>query len=67
MYQPLLYDEMNFGKNIKLEVILGTPDDSDSGCFVEVGLKYPGNIKEKNMYFPFCRENKFSPENKFSD
>ena len=32
----------------KLEEILDTPDNSDIGYFVEVDLRYPDNIKEKN-------------------
>ena len=31
MSQPLLYDEIKFDKNVKLEDILKTPDDSDTG------------------------------------
>ena len=34
--QPLPYDEIKFDKNVKLEDILNTPDDSDIGYFVEV-------------------------------
>ena len=66
MYQPILYDDNNFDKTFKLEDLFRAPDDSDSGYSVKVDLNYPGNIKEKNMYFPFCPENKFSPEDKFS-
>ena len=48
----------------KLEEILNTPDDSDNGYFVEVDLRYPDNIKEKTMNFPFCPENKVIRKNK---
>ena len=36
MSQSLPYDEIKFDKNVKLEDILNTPDDSDNGYFVEV-------------------------------
>ena len=58
MSQPLPYDEIKFDQNIKLEDILNTPDDSDIGYFVQVDLKYPDNIKQKTIYFPFAPENK---------
>ena len=31
MSQPIPYDEIKFDKNVKLEDILNTPDDSDTG------------------------------------
>ena len=34
-----------------LEEILYTPDDIGIGCFLEVDLKYPDKIKEKNKEF----------------
>ena len=67
MSQYLPYDDIKFDNNVKLEDILNTPDDSEIGYFVEVDLKYPDNIKEKTKHFPFCPENKFSPQDKFSD
>ena len=39
MSQPLPYDEIKFNKNVKLEDILKTPDDSDLGYFIEVDLR----------------------------
>ena len=36
------------------------------GYFVEYDLIYPDNIKEKTEYFPFCPENKFSPQDIFT-
>ena len=49
------------------EEILNTPDDSDTGYFLEVDLKYPDNIKEQTKHFPFCPENKIIPEEKYND
>ena len=34
-----------------LDEILNTPDDANTGYFVEVNLKYPDDIKEKNEEF----------------
>ena len=67
MSQYLPYDDIKFDNNVKLEDILNTPDDSEIGYFVEVDLKYPDNIKQKTKYFPFCPENKFSPQDKFTN
>ena len=39
MSESLLYDENKFEKNVKLEGILNTPDDSDIGYFIDVDLK----------------------------
>ena len=36
MSQSLPYDEINFETCVSLEEILDTPDDSDSGYFIEV-------------------------------
>ena len=54
MSQPLPYDEIKFDKNVKLEDILNTPDDSDIGYFIEVDLNYSDNMKEKTKQFPFA-------------
>ena len=51
MSQPLPYDEIKFDKNVKLEDIINTPDDSDIGYFIEVDLRYPDNIKKKTKNF----------------
>ena len=66
MSQYLPYDDIKFDKNVKLEEILNTPDDSEIGYFVECDLKYPDNIKQKTNIFHFVLMNKFSPQNKFT-
>ena len=64
MSQYLPYDKIKFDNNIKLEDILNTRDDSDTGYFVEVDLKYPDNIKQKTKNFPFAPMNKkINPDN----
>ena len=67
MSQFLPYDEIKLEKDICLEEILNTPDDSEIGYFLEVDLKYPDNIKQKTKYFPFCPENKKIDPNKYND
>ena len=54
MSHMLPYDEIKFDRNVKLEHILNTPDDSGIGYFIEVDLNYPDNIKEKTKNFPFA-------------
>ena len=58
MSEYLPYDEIEFDRNVRLEDILNTADDSDIGYFIEVDLKNPDNIKEKTKHFPFAPENK---------
>ena len=67
MSEPLPYDEIKFEKNVELENILNTPDDSDIGYFIEVDLTYPNNIKEKTKNFPFAPVNKKTNPDNFSD
>ena len=67
MSQPLPYDEIKFDKNIKLENILKTPDDSDVGYFVEADLTYPDNIKHKTKKFSFAPVNKKINPDVFND
>ena len=45
MSQPLHYDEIKFNKNVKLEDISNTPNDSDIGYFIEVDLTYPYKMR----------------------
>ena len=58
MSQPLPYDEIKFVKKVKLADILSTPDDYDIGCFIDIQLTFPDNIKEKTKNFPFAPEKK---------
>ena len=54
MSEPLPYDEIKFDKNVKLEDILSTTDDSDIGDFVEVDIKYPDNKKTEDKKTTIC-------------
>ena len=67
MSQSSPYDEIKFDKDVKLEDILNTPDNSDVEYFVEVDLTSPDNIKEKNKHFQFAPESKKIDTDEFSD
>ena len=54
MSQTLPYDEIKIDRNVKLEDILNTPDDSDVGFFIEIDLNYPDNVRGKTKNFPFA-------------
>ena len=56
MSDYLPYDEIRFDKNVQLEDILNTPDDSDIGFFIEVDSIYRDEIIEKTKNFPFAPE-----------
>ena len=57
------YDDIEMSKSHadsykdKLDEILYTFDDKESGYFLEVDLKYPDEIKEKTKLFPLAPEN----------
>ena len=65
MSEPLHYAEIKRDRNVKIEDISKTPDESDIGFFVEVVLSNPIELKEKSKRFPFCHENRISPQDKF--
>ena len=67
MSQPLSYDEIIFGKKVKIGDIINTPDNSDIGYFVEVALLYPDILKEKTKHFPFAPVNVKNNPDIFSD
>ena len=67
MSESLLYDEIKFDRDVKLEDILNTPDDSDIGYFIEVDLNYSDNIKEKTKNLPYAPVIKKINSDDFSD
>ena len=50
MSEPVPYDKIIFHRNVELEDIIKTPDDSNIGYFVELDLKYPDKIREKKTF-----------------
>ena len=67
MSQISPYDGIKFEKDICLEEILNTPDDSEIDYFLEVDLKYSDNIKEKTKNFAFAPVNKKNNPDDFSE
>ena len=67
MSEPLPFDEIEFDRNVILEDLLNTADDSDTGYFVEVDLPHPDTIKEKTTNFPFAPVNRKTNTDVFSD
>ena len=57
MSQPLPYDEISYDRNVKLEGILSTPDDSEIGYLIGVDLSYRDYIKEETRNLTFAPEN----------
>ena len=66
MSQPKPYVEIEIDKNANFKDTLNALDDSDNGCFVNVDIKYPDEVKHKTKTFPICPLNNFSPKDKFS-
>ena len=60
-------DEIKFDRNVGLEDILNTADDSDIGNLIEIDLTYPKIIKERTKNFPFAPVNKKINPDDFSD
>ena len=56
MSQYFIYKDFGFEENVELEDTLNTPRAWDIGFFVEIDLKYPNDIKEK-------QKNPFLPNN----
>ena len=67
MCEYLPYDDIKLNSINKLKEILNTSDDSEYGYYTECDLRYPEEKKEKTKYFPYCPENKFSPQNKYTE
>ena len=67
MSQILPYDEIKFDRNVTLEDIINTPNDTVFGYFIEVDLKYPDNIKEETKNFPFAPVNEKNNPDDFGD
>ena len=67
MSENLPYDEIKFDKNVKLEDISNTPDDSDIGYSIEADLKYSDNINKKPKNFQVAIGNGKNNPDHFKD
>ena len=67
MSQMTPYDEIKFEKDVCLEEILNTPDDSEIGYFLEVDLKNSDILKENTKNFAIAPVNIKSNLDHFSD
>ena len=67
MSQMLPYDEIKLEKDKSLEEFLKTPDDNETGYFIEVDLRHPDDKKEKTKNVRFCPENKKINPNRYND
>ena len=67
MNEYLPYDEIKVDRNVKLEDILNTADDSDIVYSIEVDLNYPDKIKENTKPFPLAPEIKIIQKNKYDE
>ena len=59
--------ENEIEKNMCLEEIINTPDDSDFGSSEEIDLKNADNIIQKTTIFPSRPENKVIAKDKYND
>ena len=55
MTPTLPYAEIEFRKN-NIGNYNATADGVENGSFLEVHLEYPEDIKQKQVFFPFCPE-----------
>ncbi len=67
MSQYLPYSNLEYSNDTKLEDILKTSDESDTGCILEVDLEYPKELHEKLKEFPPCPEILIPETNNFSE
>ncbi len=56
MVESLPYKDVKFDSTATLQSILETPDDAETGYFVEVDLEFPPELHDKFKQFPPCPE-----------
>ena len=66
MVQDLPYKDIRFNTTIKLDEILETADDSETGYMLEVDLSFPQEIHERLKQLPPCPETRVPKEEWFS-
>jgi hypothetical protein len=67
MVQALPYKDIKFANNTKLETILNTADDAETGYMVEVDLSFPKSIHKRLKQMPPCPEALVPREEWFSE
>ena len=65
--QNLPTDNFKVEKNISIDTVLNTANDSKKGYMVMVDLEYSDEIKEQTKHYPLCPEIKNPPEQLFSE
>jgi hypothetical protein len=57
MRQYLPHGNLQFDNTVSLDEILATPDESDTGYFIDCDLRFPKEIHDKLKEYPPCPEN----------
>ena len=57
MSQPLPYKNIKFDKEITIDQVLETSDESETGYYIECDLHFPEELHDKFKEFPPCPEN----------
>ena len=58
MSQPLPFDETKVGRNVCLQYLINTADDTSNAYFLDVDSRYSFKIGQKAKQFPLAPENK---------
>ena len=58
MCRPLPYKDFKWCDSFDLEQILKTPEDSETGYFLEVDIEYPEELHDKHSDYPILPENR---------
>lgn len=61
MMEPLPLTSFKWLKDINVDSILSTNDDSERGYMLEVDLEYPKELHDSHSEYPMCAEHKIPP------
>ena len=67
MVQPLPQKDLNIDSSATLQSIIETPDDAETGYFVEVAVEFPNELHDEFKQYPPCPESLVSDETCLSD
>jgi hypothetical protein len=67
MSQYLPYANISLNKDITIDEIIGTSDESDIGYIIECDLEYPQELHDKLKEFPPCPQNLSPTKTMLSD